>query len=368
MTELIYCANGNARFAEIALKRGYTYGAQLPGTVYFAPDFCDQNWQKPDRARYMAALAEHRPRLATVLDLERDDQLEDVLSWAAEAAQHVTEAVIIIPKAHNIIARLPREIGGRAVRLGYSVPTRYAGTEVMLWEFAGWPVHLLGGSPNAQIELSAYLDAVSADGNYAQKLAKQRMQWHTNGHNRGGEQTGWSYMLEMYGEKRPDDIYKAWELSCVNIRLAWSQTPCYLRWAKPDDISAIDRIARQYPAELGWVRKAALQDAMARGTLWVAVHEGRVCGYIEYRTRKDGGHTVYSIAVDRALRGRGVGRALMSIPVGPVRLKCPVDNPANGFYAALGYGYAGREAGRVRELERWISPPEIGGNQFSDTP
>lgn len=88
---LIYCADGNRRFAEIAIRNGYMYGAQLPNTVYFDPYFVDQDWRKPNRIRYMIALAQHRPALATVLDWEREDQLPEVLDWAEEASQYVTD-------------------------------------------------------------------------------------------------------------------------------------------------------------------------------------------------------------------------------------------------------------------------------------
>jgi hypothetical protein len=80
--ELIYCAAGNRRFAEIAIRNGFTYGAQLPKTIYYTPEFVDQNWRKPDRMKYMNALAQYRPRLATVLDLEYPHQFAEVLSWA----------------------------------------------------------------------------------------------------------------------------------------------------------------------------------------------------------------------------------------------------------------------------------------------
>jgi len=95
--ELIYCANGNSEFARIAIEAGYTYGAQLPGTVYHPPAFADQDWKKPNRAAYMVALAQHRPRMASVLDWERREQFVEVLQWAEEIAQWV-DVVMIIPK------------------------------------------------------------------------------------------------------------------------------------------------------------------------------------------------------------------------------------------------------------------------------
>ena len=185
-----------------------TYGAQLPGTVYFPPEFVDQDWKRPDRAAYVAAVAQHRPRIATVLDWERDEQLPEVLGWAEDVAPFV-ERVIIIPKVIGGVPRLPRRIGGREVVLGYSVPTRYGGTELPLWEFAGWPVHLLGGSPHRQLHVAHYLEIISADGNYINRKATQFCEWW-NGRR-------W----EPLRPKQDDAPYEAFRRSCVNVLAAW---------------------------------------------------------------------------------------------------------------------------------------------------
>jgi len=223
-TTLIYCASGNRRFAEIAIAAGFKYGAQLPGTVY--PDrlwFADQDWKKPNRERYMAEMAKYRPVMASVLDLEREAQLPEVLSWAEEAAQYI-ECVMIIPKAHGIIERLPHRIGGACVVLGYSVPTRYAGTEVATWEFAGWPVHLLGGSPHAQMRLAHYMNVVSADGNMANLMATRYCQFWTPGDARYASNRWWPTLRAANGGVMldvPDLPYIAFERSCKNIIQAW---------------------------------------------------------------------------------------------------------------------------------------------------
>jgi len=217
---LIYCAGGNKRFAQIAIEAGFRYGSQLPATVYHPVFFADQDWQNPNRAQYMAALEEHRPVLATVLDLEEATQLPEVLSWAEEAAQYV-ERVVIIPKAHGIIAELPRRIGGADIILGYSVATKYAGTGVAVWEFAGWPVHLLGGSPHKQMELCHYLGVTSVDGNMHNKMAIRfcavycaNSAVHKRGH--------WPMLQEMdEGRWEKDAPYEAFRRSCKNIRQAW---------------------------------------------------------------------------------------------------------------------------------------------------
>lgn len=230
---LIYCADGNARFAEIAIDAGYRYGAQLPNTVYHPVYFADQDWRNPNRERYMAALAEHRPHMATVLDWERKEQFGEVLAWAEDAAQYV-EQVLIVPKVLGGIPRIPRTIGGKLVVLAYSVPTRFAGTQVPIWEFAGWPIHLLGGSPQAQMHLWATLtpiaDVVSVDGNYANKMATRYCQYWEPGTARYAKNRYWPTLREANdgelwgsGEPEADAPYEAFRRSCRNIYAAWQR-------------------------------------------------------------------------------------------------------------------------------------------------
>lgn len=219
--EIIYCGGGNRRFYEIATLAGFLYGSQLPETVYGPLHFADQDWKAPNRERYMAALAQHRPHMASVLDLEYEEQLNEVLGWCEDAARFV-QVVMIIPKAFGIIERLPRRIAGADVRLGYSVPTAFGGTSVPLWEFGGWPVHLLGGSPQAQMKLVRYLDVRSADGNYAQKMAVQYCQFWTPGTARYAKNRWWPTLHEATGERVEDDApYEAFRRSCQNIMAAW---------------------------------------------------------------------------------------------------------------------------------------------------
>lgn len=213
--ELIYCASGNRRFATIAIEAGFKYGAQLPPRgLPFPPYFADQNWKAPDRARYMTELEKHRPFVASVLDWERADQLSEVLGWAEDAARFV-EVVMIIPKVIGGVDQLPRVIGGKPVRLGYSVPSKFSGTTVPLYEFIGWPVHLLGGSPKKQIYLSAFFNVVSADGNYAQKMAVRYNEFWDSGR--------WHELSDHGGKVENDAPYEAFRRSCENIMAMWKQ-------------------------------------------------------------------------------------------------------------------------------------------------
>jgi hypothetical protein len=213
------CAGGNRRFAESALRHGWYYGAQLPGTVYGPVSFADQDWKAPNRARYMAELGKLRPAMATVLDLEHNDQISEVLSWAEEAAQYV-QRVIIIPKAFGVIDHIPERIGGADIVLGYSVPTRFGGTQVPLWEFGARPVHLLGGSPQKQMELYHYLNVTSADGNMASVMATTRASfWRRE----KGIKGHWVNLREINRGDEYDAPYKAFDLSMENIMAEWQR-------------------------------------------------------------------------------------------------------------------------------------------------
>lgn len=229
MIELIYCAGGNARFAEIAVRHGFLYGAQLPATTYEEVYFADQNWRAPDRERYMGAirrlnyLQDARVQIATVLDWEHEWQYPFVLAWAEELAAIVARAVLIIPKIPGTIERIPDAIGGRVIRLAYSVPTRFSRTTVPIEEFGDRPVHLLGGSPHAQMKLIKKMNVISVDGNYAQKMATRYCQFWTSGNAHYAKNRWWPTLKEADGKRwEVDGLYEAFERSCKNIMEAWN--------------------------------------------------------------------------------------------------------------------------------------------------
>lgn len=199
---LIYCGGGNATFADIAIAAGFEYGAQLPDDkVYREPlYFADQNWKRADRVGYVAAVRTYRPHVASVLDWEHEDQLPEVLSWAEDVAPWCA-VVMIIPKVQGGVSRIPRMIGGKSVRLGYSVPTKHGGTSLMVSEFQGWPVHLLGGSPHEQVKIYRYLPGVvSVDGNMAMKMAVRFGAFYDFWY-RGGKRTHWPTLSGVDGAR-----------------------------------------------------------------------------------------------------------------------------------------------------------------------
>lgn len=238
---VIYCADGNKRFAQIAIDSGMEYGARLPGKTYHPIYFADQNWKNPNREKYMAQVAEKKPHMATVLDLERKDQYNEVLDWASEITNYV-QVVIIVPKVKGITEKLPREINGKEIRLGYSVPTRYGATHISQAEFYGWPIHLLGGSPEKQMlycginlripdaQLSFDLDlprlnVKSIDGNMILGQATRHCQFWCPGNAKYAQNKFWPTVRE-WNDGNPinkDAPYLAFRMSCENIMKVWNE-------------------------------------------------------------------------------------------------------------------------------------------------
>jgi hypothetical protein len=246
MTTLIYCAASSKRFAEIALRYGFEYGAQLPNAVSHAPYFVDQDWRNPVRHKYMKSLEQWRPALATVLDWEREDQFDEVMSWAEEAAGHVTESVIIIPKVPGGIKRIPRLVNGKPIRLGYSASSTFSSTPVGLDEFAGWGVHCLGGTVRTQRWVSRFVDVQSADGNYTARMARMGQAFVPGFPARNHS---WPKLREIGIYQRTDAIYIAFELTCLAVEMMWNgaTTPvirdAQFEWIKSNGHSAMRQLA-----------------------------------------------------------------------------------------------------------------------------
>jgi len=359
MTKLIYCGAGNKRFAKIAIECGLEYGARLPNKIYHAPYFADQDWQNPNRQRYMAAVRQYRPALATVLDLEDETQLTEVMSWAEEVAAYVTEAVIIIPKI-PVIDKLPHTIQGRQVRLGYPVPikteSKFAGRPLPIWAYGRRPVHLLGGSPQAQLTLAHSLNVQSIDNNYIMNRAIKGM-FFSGGSARYAKNRYFPLGNEsVFGDVLIDMPYFMFRLSCINLVAAWSGCKATIRYGVEADIPHIKRLSKQYRSELGWVRTTSLNRGINQRTLYVAEYGRRIVGFCLWHKRRDNISTVYDIAVDRAYTRAGIGRALINAIPGAVRVKCIVHNKANAFYERIGFVMEGQDSGRRNPLNVWIRP------------
>ena len=215
---LIYCGSGNKRFDEIAMLY-FKLGARCGTTVYYPIYFADQNWKKPDKQKYIAFIHKHKPVMSTVVDWISKPDLSIVLEWAEEISS-IVDKIIVIPKIVSGVDAIPDTINGKEVILGYSVPTKYGKTITPLWEFGNRKVHLLGGSPQKQYEMSKYLNVVSLDGNMSLKMATQYCAfWNTDKYK---SKTGhWQQLHEIGIKDQKDAIYQAFEMSCKNIYNFW---------------------------------------------------------------------------------------------------------------------------------------------------
>lgn len=216
--DLIYCADGNPAFAQAAIEAGWLYGAKIPSTIYHPIYFADQDWKKPNEEKYIKALELHRPRVCTVLDWEHPEQFGEVMRWAERASKYC-QKVIIIPKVPGLVEEIPQMICGKEIIIGYSVPTSYGGSPIGLWEIGDRPVHLLGGSPQKQIELANYLRVVSCDGNMAHKQAHKCRAWTP----RPGRKGHWQQLSDIgLAHIKEGANLAAFCTSMKNIKQEWN--------------------------------------------------------------------------------------------------------------------------------------------------
>ena len=83
---------------------------------------------------------------------------------------------------------------------------------------------------------------------------------------------------------------------------------------------------------------------------------------IHFYVRRDNTVSLCNIVVDRAFQRIGLGRRLFEELVkiartqgkSQIRLKCPIELPANLFYERLGLKLVGVEAGKHRPLNVWV--------------
>ncbi len=215
---LIYCDGKNKNFATIAIEEGYYYGARLPSYALldYPLFFSDVDWKSPDEERYISDVITLQPRMATVIDIENENTLQMALKWASLIAD-VVDTVIFIPKI-PVIDRLPTQLAGKEVILGYSVPTSYGKTDIDIETFLDYRIHLLGGSPHSQMRLfTKYPDNIySVDGNYHTKMITKHRRIWTPGNNTDDPNRFWK--RESEGSK--EALFRQ---ACINIRDGWQQ-------------------------------------------------------------------------------------------------------------------------------------------------
>jgi len=137
-----------------------------------------------------------------------------------------------------------------------------------------------------------------------------------------------------------------------------------IRKAQPRDLIQVKAILDSNKQALGFVRRAELEQGILQGEVLVGESRGIVVGALHYHHRLDAITTIYQVVVAKEVRRSGLGRALIEALEEEcrqrgqqlLRLKCPIDLPANGFYAHLGFRRRGIENGVRRALAVWEKP------------
>ena len=345
--DLIFCYGSNTEAGKAAEQANWLYGARYPSTIYETPiEFVDIDFKRAEDPeyleRYIGFVQKIEPKYAVLPDAFKIDDL-DTCYTIAERLTDAVDTFIIVPKFSGCIERLPEKIGRSVVRIGYSVPTRYGGTDVPIWEFDNREVHLLGGSLKKQVALLDYLNVRSLDGNYCAKMANYGRYYDVAGR-----------QIQMDKED-PVDYFGKIRLSLENIRQYFLK----IEDATVADVQNCKQIADRHRTELGFVMLPVLKEAQAKGWLLVAKVGHTVIGFVNYRLRKDKNITIYEIVVDDSHRNSGIGRKLIETlksklhPDAYIRLKCPVGLPSNEFYACVGFEHTAIEPGKKRQLNVW---------------
>lgn len=137
-----------------------------------------------------------------------------------------------------------------------------------------------------------------------------------------------------------------------------------LRKACRGDLDQLTALVKQHRVVFPFLPRAVFEDSIEKQEVIVSEDASRILGFVRYHHRKDGITTLHEITVCRSHVLRGVGRSLIqalekecvSLGQKAIRLKCPLDLPANGFYSHLGFRRISVEDDLKRPLAVWEKP------------
>ena len=127
-------------------------------------------------------------------------------------------------------------------------------------------------------------------------------------------------------------------------------------FAQPEDLYHIKALADAHRQALGFVNRATLTKAIANQEILYLPE-----GFLHFHHRRDNISTLYHLCVDPVQRRQGSGRQMIgawskhsrNCGITTLRLKCPLDSSANGFYSRLGFSRVDIEPGKHRRLVVW---------------
>ncbi|BBD64531.1 hypothetical protein NIES4072_18070 [Nostoc commune NIES-4072] len=127
-------------------------------------------------------------------------------------------------------------------------------------------------------------------------------------------------------------------------------------FATEKDLPFVKALADAHRHEIGFVNRATLAEAIAHKEILCTSH-----GFLHFHHRRDKISTLYHLSVSPSHRRQGVGLKLIraweeysrTSGIKTLRLKCPLDLEANGFYYRMGFSRVNIEPGIKRSLVVW---------------
>lgn len=176
--DLIFCLSHCKPVCCYATQLGFLYGVRSDDTRTCGNckvDFVDIDFKRPNVDRHIEVVKQFKPKYAVVLDIMQMSDVDIAVKTACDFAD-LGVRPIVVPKV-NCLSSIPHEF-----ILGYSIPTRYGGTDLDLELFTGRKIHLLGGSPKRQAMYYNFFGSlgcsvVSADSNTINKAARKGTLW-----------------------------------------------------------------------------------------------------------------------------------------------------------------------------------------------
>jgi hypothetical protein len=156
------------RVLDIARRHGWNPGARYTNlrdirhVVFEGCGFLDIDWKRYSFDAHLKAAMQTKPLITVARDIVDVFKIDQTLR-EAEQLEKYANYVIVVPKDKRLAKTMRRLIPDRYI-LGYSVPTKYGGTEIAP-TFFDRPVHLLGGRPDSQRRLAEQMPVVSVDCN-----------------------------------------------------------------------------------------------------------------------------------------------------------------------------------------------------------
>ena len=203
-----WMTTGRPELTEIAARYGWLRGSRLDDIGRYemrdiSLDFIDLHWEDPDFVGLLEACERHRPKYAIAGDYDGD--IEEINERADQLRPYV-QNVIVVPHKPGEVSEVPDWCV-----VGYSTPSKYAGTDAPVWEYYGRDVHILGGTVDQAREVLGYLgdDVVSVDCNSHHNGATLFAKWW------GKTSPSWNPLPAAHpGDENP---IRAYENSMLNI-------------------------------------------------------------------------------------------------------------------------------------------------------